>query len=166
MFPGIIKTLGRLKDDLNVSRYYIYRFISVWKILLFLVCIVCSVWMDGDDPAMFFQLFSAGFGPHNIVVEEVRKKIFTHRLYFYLTNMTVFNILIYLIFPGSSHARWHGRSGPSECYFNRRFRRSGSGIQICLLRHAHTNICGIFLLCLREICLQDSHTRLQLRFPC
>ncbi|XP_026324913.1 chitin synthase chs-2 isoform X3 [Hyposmocoma kahamanoa] len=69
---GIIKTLGRLKDDLNVSRYYIYRFISVWKILLFLVCIVCSVWMDGDDPAMFFQLFSAGFGPHNIVVEEVQ----------------------------------------------------------------------------------------------
>lgn len=40
--------------------------------LLFLMCILCSIWMDGDEPAMFFQLFSEGFGPHNIVVEEIQ----------------------------------------------------------------------------------------------
>ncbi|XP_049868777.1 chitin synthase chs-2 isoform X2 [Pectinophora gossypiella] len=69
---GIIKSLGRLKDELNLSRYYIYRFLSVWKILVFLVCILFSIWMEGDEPAMFFQLFNAGFGPHNIVVDEVQ----------------------------------------------------------------------------------------------
>lgn len=79
IFSGIIKALGRVKDDLNVSRYYIYRFISVWKILLFLMCIVFSIWMDGDEPGMFFQLFSAGFGPHNIVVEEVGHDLYYNR---------------------------------------------------------------------------------------
>lgn len=71
MFTGVIKSLGRLKDELNQSRYYIYRFMSLWKIMVFLMCVLFSIWMDGDEPAMFFQLFNTGFGPHNIVVEEV-----------------------------------------------------------------------------------------------
>lgn len=94
---------------------------------------------------------------------------FTGRLYFYQTIVFVlmpFCQFIYLIFPGTSHARRHGHSGSSERYLNGRFRRSGSGIQIRPLRHSHTTICSIFLLYLREICLQDSHTRLQLRIPC
>ncbi|XP_061707236.1 chitin synthase chs-2 isoform X2 [Cydia pomonella] len=69
---GIIKSLGRLKEELNHSRYYTYRFMSIWKIMLFLMCILFSIWMEGDDPAMFFQLFNDGFGPHNIVVEEIQ----------------------------------------------------------------------------------------------
>jgi chitin synthase len=71
ILSGVIKSLGRLKDELNSSRYYIYRFMSVWKILLFMVCIMMSIWMEGDEPSMFFQMFNAGFSPHNIVVEEV-----------------------------------------------------------------------------------------------
>ncbi|XP_023936674.1 chitin synthase chs-2 isoform X1 [Bicyclus anynana] len=69
---GIIKSLARIKDELNYTRYFTYRFMSVWKIILFLICILMSIWIDGDDPAMFFQLFNPGFGPHNIVVEEVQ----------------------------------------------------------------------------------------------
>ncbi|XP_045760492.1 chitin synthase chs-2 isoform X2 [Maniola jurtina] len=69
---GIIKSLARIKEELNHTRYFTYRFMSVWKIILFLICILMSIWMDGDDPAMFFQLFKPGFGPHNIVVEEVQ----------------------------------------------------------------------------------------------
>ncbi|XP_068620828.1 chitin synthase chs-2 isoform X2 [Battus philenor] len=69
---GIIKILGRLKEELNASRYYTYRFMSIWKILLFLLCILFCIWLDGDEPAMFFQLFNSGFGPHNIVVEEIQ----------------------------------------------------------------------------------------------
>lgn len=72
--PGIIKSLGRLKDELNFSRYYLYRFMSVWKVLLLFMCLTFILWTQGDEPAMFFQLFNAGFGPHNIVVEEVCKK--------------------------------------------------------------------------------------------
>lgn len=72
---GIIKSLSRLKDELVFSRYYTYRFMSVWKILLFLMCILFMIWLDGDDPAMFFQLFNDGFGPHNIVVEEVQVQL-------------------------------------------------------------------------------------------
>ncbi|XP_028030345.1 chitin synthase chs-2 isoform X4 [Bombyx mandarina] len=69
---GIIKSLGRLKEELNFTRYFTYRFISVWKILLFLFCNLFFMWLDGDEPAMFFQLFNPGFGPHSIVVEEVQ----------------------------------------------------------------------------------------------
>nr|ACA50098.1 chitin synthase 1 [Ectropis obliqua] len=69
---GIIKSLGRLKDELNFTRYFTYRFMSLWKIVVFLMVILFSIWTDGDDPAMFFQLFNAGFGPHNIVVEEIQ----------------------------------------------------------------------------------------------
>ncbi|XP_053606189.1 chitin synthase chs-2 isoform X2 [Plodia interpunctella] len=69
---GIIKSLGRLKEELALTRYYTYRFISVWKIMFFIICILFALWMEGDEPAMFFQLFNAGFGPHNIVVEEVQ----------------------------------------------------------------------------------------------
>ncbi|XP_063838670.1 chitin synthase chs-2 isoform X3 [Ostrinia nubilalis] len=72
---GVIKSLGRLKDELNVSRYYIYRFMSVWKVLLFLMCILFSIWMEGDEPSMFFQMYNIGFGPHNIVVEEVQAQL-------------------------------------------------------------------------------------------
>ncbi|VVD01781.1 unnamed protein product [Leptidea sinapis] len=72
---GIIKSLGRLKEELNMSRYYTYRFMSVWKIILFTMCILTSIWMDGDEPAMFFQLFNEGFGPHSIVVEEVQTQL-------------------------------------------------------------------------------------------
>lgn len=73
--PGIIKSLARLKDELNHTRYFTYRIISLWKIILFLLIILFTIWMDGDDPAMFFQLFNTGFGPHNIVIEEVRFKL-------------------------------------------------------------------------------------------
>ncbi|KAL4708135.1 hypothetical protein ACJJTC_009914, partial [Scirpophaga incertulas] len=69
---GIIKSLGRLKDELNSSRYFTYRFMSVWKILLFMMCILFSIWMEGDEPSMFFQMFDTAFSPHNIVVEEVQ----------------------------------------------------------------------------------------------
>lgn len=56
------------------------------------MCIVFSVWIDGDEPAMFFQLFSAGFGPHNIVVEEVRNNLyFTDKLY---TKYDGFNTIL------------------------------------------------------------------------
>ncbi|XP_013133727.1 PREDICTED: uncharacterized protein LOC106099671 isoform X2 [Papilio polytes] len=72
---GIIKILGRMKEELNASRYYTYRFMSLWKILLFLMCILFCIWMDGDEPAMFFQLFNPGFGPHNIVVEEIQLQL-------------------------------------------------------------------------------------------
>lgn len=75
---GIIKTLGRLKEELNMSRYYIYRFISLWKIVVFFMCIVFSIWIEGDEPSMFFQLLSSAFAPHNIVVEEVCIIIFSY----------------------------------------------------------------------------------------
>lgn len=67
-----MKSLARVKEELSNTRYFTYRFMSIWKIVVFLMCILFSIWTDGDDPAMFFQLFNAGFGPHNIVVEEVR----------------------------------------------------------------------------------------------
>ncbi|KAG6465776.1 hypothetical protein O3G_MSEX015383, partial [Manduca sexta] len=57
---GIIKSLARLKDGLNFSRYYTYRFMSIWKIFVFMMCNLFFIWLEGDEPSMFFQLFNAG----------------------------------------------------------------------------------------------------------
>ncbi|KOB69511.1 Chitin synthase [Operophtera brumata] len=95
---GVIKSLGRLKDELNQSRYYIYRFMSLWKIMLFLMCVLFSIWMDGDEPAMFFQLFNTGFGPHNIVVEEVLEVAAVYKSAFYVLLIQVFAAYICYIF--------------------------------------------------------------------
>lgn len=41
------------------------------QILAFLVTVVVLQWFEGDDPTSLFGLFSKGFGPHKIVVEEL-----------------------------------------------------------------------------------------------
>ncbi|KAL7036514.1 hypothetical protein ACKWTF_008831 [Chironomus riparius] len=68
---SMVRALGRVKEDLRYTRYFAYMFLSVWKIMIFVFTIIVLQWFEGDDPTNIFSLFSKGFGPHKIVVEEL-----------------------------------------------------------------------------------------------
>lgn len=68
---GMIRAMGRCKEELNRTRYFTFMFLSVWKCLFFGAVLMFVLFVNGDDPLSIFTLASAGFGPHKIVVEEV-----------------------------------------------------------------------------------------------
>ena len=68
---GFVRAMGRVKEELRLTRYFTCLFMSIWKVLLFF-CTLCMVMVfQGDEVANFFNLFGDGFGPHKIVIEEV-----------------------------------------------------------------------------------------------
>lgn len=68
---GFVRGLGRIKEDLRYTRYFVYFFMSIWKVMFFFCSILVVLWFNGEDPAIFFSLFGAGLAPHKIIVEEV-----------------------------------------------------------------------------------------------
>lgn len=68
---GFVRAMGRAKDELKTTRYFNSIFTSLWKILLFFCSLLMIIWFQGDHPMSLFNLYSDGFGPHKIVVEEV-----------------------------------------------------------------------------------------------
>lgn len=68
---GIVRAMGRVKEELLVTRYFTCLFMSIWKLLLFFGSLMMILLIQGDDPANLFNLFGVGFGPHKIIVEEV-----------------------------------------------------------------------------------------------
>lgn len=68
---GFVRAMGRAKDELKTTRYFNCIFTSLWKILLFFCSLLMIIWFQGDHPMSLFNLYSDGFGPHKIVVEEV-----------------------------------------------------------------------------------------------
>ncbi|GAB0097474.1 Chitin synthase [Sergentomyia squamirostris] len=68
---GFVRGLGRIKEELRVTRYFTYLFLSIWKVLFFFCSVLCIWWFQGENVSNFFSLFGTGFGPHKIVVEEV-----------------------------------------------------------------------------------------------
>lgn len=93
---SFVRALGRVKEDLKTTRYFSYIFLSLWKvtllsfysnsfkdincnlnfqILLFCCAVMVIIWYEGDDPTSLFGLFSKGFGPHKIIVEELSSSL-------------------------------------------------------------------------------------------
>lgn len=68
---GIVRAMGRVKEDLKVTRYFVCIFMSIWKLLLFFGSLFMVLMIQGDDPSNLFNKFNAGFGPHKIIIEEV-----------------------------------------------------------------------------------------------
>lgn len=68
---GFVRAMGRVKEQLRVTRYFTCMFLSIWKLMLFF-CTLCMVLVvQGEEFTNLFNLFSDGFGPHKILVEEV-----------------------------------------------------------------------------------------------
>lgn len=68
---GIVRAMGRVKEDLRKTRYFTCIFLSLWKILLFFCSLIGILWFQGEYPMNLFHLFGDAFGPHKILVEEV-----------------------------------------------------------------------------------------------
>lgn len=69
---GFVRSLGRVKKELRLTRYFTYMFISVWKILAFFISTALILYMKGDTVGHLFTMFSSAFGSHAIPVSEVR----------------------------------------------------------------------------------------------
>lgn len=68
---GFVRSLGRIKEELRTTRYFNCIFLSLWKIILFPAALMVVLWYQGDNPMNLFNLYSDGFGPHKIIVEEM-----------------------------------------------------------------------------------------------
>ncbi|XP_044267838.1 chitin synthase chs-2 isoform X2 [Tribolium madens] len=67
-----IKKLGKIKENLEQCRYFIYMFVSVWKCLLFFVSVLFIILVKEGEVAFFFTDFSEGFSAHQIQVLEIK----------------------------------------------------------------------------------------------
>lgn len=72
---GIVRAMGRAKEDLKATRYFNSIFFSVWKILLFFCSLFVILWLQGDYPMNLFHLIGDAFGPHKIIIEEVSSSL-------------------------------------------------------------------------------------------
>jgi len=66
-----IRQLGRIKDRLKRTRYFVYFFISVWKILLFFSSMLLFLNLNGVAIGPLFSEFKSGFVSHNINITRV-----------------------------------------------------------------------------------------------
>lgn len=67
---SFVRSMGRIKEDLRVTRYFSHIFLSIWKVIFICCCLLIIIWIQGDDPANLFNLCTYGFGAHKIVVKE------------------------------------------------------------------------------------------------
>lgn len=68
---GFVKAMGRVKEELKLTRYFISMFLTLWKVLAFFLTVFFILWFEGDEPWNLLTLFGPGFNPHKIVVEEL-----------------------------------------------------------------------------------------------
>nr|AGW99338.1 chitin synthase 1 [Panonychus citri] len=71
----VIQKLAQIKDSLQKSRYFIYIFISTWKIvLIFIATIVCRLLVDGSALYLFTQ-FKSALTSHKILIIRDRSDL-------------------------------------------------------------------------------------------
>nr|ARQ20736.1 chitin synthase 2 [Grapholitha molesta] len=64
--------LNRLREGLKKSRYYTQRILSLWKIVVFMFCIMIYLHVNDDDPVAFFSSVAEAFGERNYTAYEVQ----------------------------------------------------------------------------------------------
>ncbi|XP_034174896.2 hyaluronan synthase-like protein kkv isoform X6 [Osmia lignaria lignaria] len=68
---GFVKSLGRVKKELRLTRYFTYLFMSIWKILAFFISTVLILYMKGETVGHLFSMLSDAFGKHKIEASQV-----------------------------------------------------------------------------------------------
>ena len=71
---GFVRSLGRVKKELRLTRYFTYMFMSVWKIMAFFISCLLILHMKGDTVGHLFSMLSTAFGDHKITVSMVRSE--------------------------------------------------------------------------------------------
>ncbi|RZC42525.1 chitin synthase 1, partial [Asbolus verrucosus] len=67
-----IKKLGKIKEELELSRYFTYMFLSIWKCLCFFLSVLFILLIKEGEIGFFFTAFSEGFGFHQIQILEIK----------------------------------------------------------------------------------------------
>nr|QIJ96688.1 chitin synthase B [Glyphodes pyloalis] len=70
--PGIVLAIITFRKELKTKRYYISRYLSLWKIFVFMICILASLYVQGDDPLSFFTLTTEAFNDRTYTAYEVQ----------------------------------------------------------------------------------------------
>lgn len=66
-----VKALGKLKQNLDESRYFTYMFVSVWKVICFFIAMLILFLIKDGEVAFLFSNFSDGFSVHPLTIQEV-----------------------------------------------------------------------------------------------
>ncbi|XP_073941851.1 chitin synthase chs-2-like [Choristoneura fumiferana] len=64
--------LSRLREDIKKSRYYSQRFLTLWKIVVFMFCILIHLHINGDDAMAFFTSVGDAFNERTYTAYEVQ----------------------------------------------------------------------------------------------
>lgn len=64
--------LGSVKEDLRLTRYFTYMFMSVWKIVAFFISSLIILNARGETAGHLFSMFGNAFGEHKITVQGIR----------------------------------------------------------------------------------------------
>lgn len=64
-----------IRDNIKKTRYATQMVLTIWKILVFMSCILISLSIQGDDPFTFFSQAKQAFEERYYTVHEVRKFI-------------------------------------------------------------------------------------------
>lgn len=69
---GFIARFGRMKDDLRKSRYFLYIFISAWKVLLYFCLMLFVNMLTVGNVVDLLRSFGKAFRSHQISIVQVR----------------------------------------------------------------------------------------------
>ncbi|KAG7188912.1 hypothetical protein KM043_008514 [Ampulex compressa] len=68
---GLVRSLGRVKKEIRLTRYFAYMFVSVWKIIAFVISVIMILHLKGENVGHLFTMLSSAFGEHQITVTSV-----------------------------------------------------------------------------------------------
>nr|AGB51153.1 chitin synthase 1 variant B [Bactrocera dorsalis] len=68
---GLVRAMGRVKDEMRTTRYFNHMFLSLWKVVLFVCFALLIFWAQGDEPGNIFSMYGDALGPHKISIDEL-----------------------------------------------------------------------------------------------
>ncbi|XP_014471699.1 PREDICTED: uncharacterized protein LOC106742874 isoform X1 [Dinoponera quadriceps] len=69
---GLIRSLGRVKKEMRLTRYFTYMLVTVWKIVAFFISVLLIVYIKEEKVGHLFTMLSSAFGPHKITVTPTK----------------------------------------------------------------------------------------------
>ncbi|XP_018307118.1 uncharacterized protein kkv isoform X1 [Mycetomoellerius zeteki] len=69
---GLIRSLGRVKKEMQLTRYFTYMLVSVWKIVAFFISSILILHIKGETIGHLFSMLSSAFGDHKITVTSIK----------------------------------------------------------------------------------------------
>ncbi|XP_071565855.1 chitin synthase chs-2 [Temnothorax nylanderi] len=69
---SLIRSLGRVKKEMRLTRYFTYMLVSVWKIVAFFISSILILYIKGENVGHLFTMFSSAFGDHKITVTSIK----------------------------------------------------------------------------------------------